>query len=240
MPFYPNYLTTNYYFGKEEYEVQFPNLVAYSDIWEEISKADDNAFYLKYYIKEGLRPDNVAYELYNDATYSWTLFYVNPLLRERGWPLGISELFEKVQRDFPNTVVTTRDDLFGNFRVGTIANGQTTNEYGTIIERNLNLGQLVFDGTVAFEDGESLVITEDDTTKTLTIESVVPEHLAIHHYSNSTGVVDIDPNIGPDEDLTAVTVQEDYQSKNEELRTIRVLKPDVIEQVMKEFKRIMA
>lgn len=237
MPFYRNYLRTDYTFGKEEYTAKFPNLVAYSDIWEEVKR--EGSFYTEYYIKEGARPDNVSQELYKTTMYDWVFFYTNDHLRESGWPLDNLELADRVARDFPNTTITVTDDLFGNFRVGSTVTGQTSNESGTIIKRNLNLGQLVIEGSIDFIDGEGIETTEDDTIKLGTIVSTVPEYLSVHHYSDANGYADIDPNVGPGELLTAVTYKEHYEIRNEELRTIRVLKPNVMTQVIKEFKKAM-
>jgi len=237
MPFYRNYLQTDYTFGKETYTVKFPNLVAYSDIWEEVKR--EGSFYRNFYIKDGVRPDNAAQQLYSNPLYDWVFFYVNDHLRESGWPLDNIQLASKVARDFPNTTLTVRDDIFDNFRVGSTVTGQTSNVSGIIIKRNVNLGQLVVEGTLAFVNGEGLETTEDETIKVATVESSIDESLSVHHYSDSSGIVDIDPNLGPGVELTAVSYKEFYETLNEELRTIRVLRPEIMSQVIQEFKRVM-
>jgi len=77
--------------------------------------------------------------------------------------------------------------------------------------------------------------------KSVSVNSVTDQYNAIHHYENSDGEwVDIDPT----DDLSAalytpVTYFERLERQNEDLKTIRILKPDVVNQVYAEFQRLL-
>lgn len=234
MPFFPKYPVVDYYFGNEDFSVQFPDLVRYSSILDEVKNS--GSFYQKYNIKEGDRPDHVSQELYGTPIYHWTFFYMNDNLRESGWPLRWETLLDKVVDIYPNTVLTTKDEIFDKFLVGESVTGLTSEKTATILKRDVNKGQIWVQGTKDFVANELISNGE----QTITITAVSAEKDAVIYYTDGDGNhVDIDPTVGPGENITSVTYLDHYIARNEECKSIRVLKPGVIESVFNEFKRAM-
>jgi len=90
---------------------------------------------------------------------------------------------------------------------------------------------------------------DEVTRTTLNVEKVVNQYLAPHHYEDATGRwvdLNISPLFGVDNITTAglagksvVTNLERLIQQNDDLRRIRVFKPDVIGQVDREFQRLL-
>lgn len=237
MPFFPNYPKVSYKFGNETYSVSYPDLVRYSQILDQIR--NNSAFYTKYYIKSGSRPDNVSYELYDSPMYHWTFFYLNDDLRESGWPLDQYALDQLVSHDFRNTVVVTREDIFEKFPEGSTVTGLTSEASGVVLKKNENLGQIFIQGSLDFISGESIIAEVNDEIQSVAIVSSSSEKDATIYYTDGSKVVDIDPFVGPGEGITPVTFEEYYITRNNNLRNITVLKPEVMTQFIREFHDAM-
>jgi hypothetical protein len=237
MPYFTNFPTVDYKFGHEDFTVKFPNLISYSDIVDSLKL--NGTSYESYYIRDGERPDTVSQKLYKNPQFHWTFFLLNDNLREQGWPLEQGPLVDKISRDHPNTVLTTRTEIFTRFKVGSTVTGQTSSATGTVLRRNLDLGQIYVSGTGGFLGTEAIVTEEDGVTSFVDLVSASAETLAVHHYTNGTRNVDIDPFVGPGSGITPVTYTEYYFTQNDSLKQIRVFSPDVVTQVAREFRRVM-
>ena len=237
MPFFRNYPNVPYKFGNESFTVDAPDLVRYSEILDTVK--NNGAFYQKVRIKYGMRPDNLSFDLYKNANYHWTFFYLNDDLRERGWPLEEFQLTQKIADAFSNTVVITQDEMFSEFLEGSIVTGGTSEETGTILRKNVDLGQLYIEGSHEFINGELLTVTENGVDYTVTVKSSSTEKDAVIYYTDGTDIVDVDPFSDVGGGVTAVTYEQYYREKNEELRDIIVLKPEVMTRFISEFKDAM-
>lgn len=237
MSFFRYFPTVDYLFGDEKNPDRFRNISIYADVVDELR--NNIAFYQNYTIKEFERPDQVSYKFYNTAEFHWTFYLMNNHIRERGWPLTNRELIAKAESDYPALTMTTRTVLVGKFQIGQTVVGNTSGATGTIDHRHLDLGQVVLDGVAgSFTPGEVVSSTnEAGVVETITLVSTSPEYNAAHHYTNASGEwVDIDPTVGPGGLLTEVTYLDRYLEKNEELKEIRVIKPSVINEVVKSFR----
>lgn len=243
MQYFQDFKKLNYQFGNESTFEVFQNITAYADIIDSIK--DDAAFYTFDQIYEGFRPDQLSQKLYGTPVYYWTFYLLNDNLRLQGWPLTNRELEEKVILEYPNTVITTRDSLTGIFKPGQTVVGSTSGSTGTIIHRNVELGQLVIEGTHNFTiapSPEQVTSTfpsaGGSTTESIGLVSFSKEHLAAHHYINAANeIVDIDPTVGPGAQLTEITNFQNYFNENEALRSIKTIKPDLVAELASSFKR---
>jgi hypothetical protein len=140
--FFTNYPRTLYQFGGEQSLTAIQNLSVYVDVIDQIK--DNINFYEIIEIQDGERPDTISQDLYGTVRYYWTLYLLNDNLRERGWPLTVQQIRAKAIKDYPNTVLTTRDGdiLIEHFQVGDTVIGQSSGAAGTILRRNLELGQI--------------------------------------------------------------------------------------------------
>lgn len=144
MAYFRNFPRLSYKFGDEITTTLFQNLSVYIDLIDQI--ADDGAFYQTYTILDGDRPDVVSQKLYGTPNYYWTFYLLNEKIRLQGWPLTVQEIYENSRIYYPNIVITTEADLSAKFKVGhVVLQGTILNPAakGVIVERNLNLGQLI-------------------------------------------------------------------------------------------------
>ena len=234
----------NYNFGDNEANTIFPNISAYVDIIDEVK--DEVAFYEKYTILDGDRPDVVSQKLYDTPDYHWTFFYMNDGLRESGWPLSERELRALVKKRYPHRTVTTQSNIASNFLPGDFVLGKTSGTTGRVVERNLDLGQIVIasDQNEAglnnnFGQTEQIVAgttAEEQAANTATLISESQQFNAPLYYKNSSGdIVDIDPYNQTTSGLVPTTVMEDNINFNDRLKDIIVIKPSVVVSVISEY-----
>ena len=229
-----------YKFGNEESTVAFQNITSYVDVIDEIK--DNASFYNSYTIPEGFRPDQLSDYLYGTPMYYWTFYLMNDHTRERGWPLTNAELEVVVKEEFDHIVITTKGSLVNQFEIGQTVSGSTSASTGTIVHRNLDLGQIMLTGTSLFTAGETatsqISVEGAPVVQSLVVTSSENEYNAAHRYENSDGeTVDIDPAVGPGAQLTEITNWDNYHAQNEELKIIRIPKPELISQIVSSYKK---
>lgn len=232
MAYFKNFNTTLYAFANGERGVM-QNLSSYAEILDDIKI--NSAFYKDYYIRGSDRPDNVAFTLYENPTLHWTFYLMNDHLREQGWPLDHVDIVEKAKTDFPHYTVTTEEDIANIFQVGDSVLGYTSNAEGTIVSRNLDLGQLVIKITnnVSFQVGELLKLV--GSPNQVVLSGASPEYLAARHYLQNDEIVTNVEDLVDDGTAVEVTNLEFYIRENDKLRQIVVLKPSSVNKVVRLF-----
>ena len=253
--FFNNFPLVEYLFGDDvEQTALFQNISAYINIIDELS--DDVSFYNTITIGENERSDTVSFRLYDTTEFYWTFYYLNDHIRESGWPLTVQELYKQVKIDYPNRVVVTNSPMHDILLPGTPVRGSQSSTVGTVVKRNLDMGQLIiragdnfnaqssvgssFEEIVDISDGAEL-------TSKVTSISESAQYDAIHHYENSKGEYQfLTPNTGGGgvnlsvgSDWLPVTYWERYEAKNFALRQIKVLTPNVARQVQAEFNKLL-
>ena len=243
MQYFSNLNRLLYKFGNEKTTVSFQDISTYVDVIDQVK--DSISFYSLYDINEGYRPDQLSLALYGTPLYYWTFFIMNDNLRQQGWPLSNEELDRVIKREYPHTAVTTRNDLSGIFNIGQTVTGSSSGATGTIAHRHLDLGQIMLSAVSGtFADGEQLqsikrTLTED-VVQSITIVSSEEEYNAAHHYEDvNKNIVDIDPFIGPGAQLTEITNYQRYYNENEKLKRIRIIKPNIINSVITNYKKAL-
>jgi hypothetical protein len=238
----------NYNFGDNEANTIFPNITAYIDIVDQIK--DEVSFYEKYTILDGDRPDIVSQMLYDTPDYHWTFFFMNDGLRESGWPLSEREMRALVKKRYPHRTVTTQSNIASNFLPGDFVIGKTSGTTGRVVERNLDLGQIVIasdknDAGLNNNFGQTEQIAagttaEEQAANTATLISESQQFNAPLYYKNSSGdIVDIDPYNQTTSGLVPTTVMEDNINFNDRLKDITVIKPSVVVSVISEYFKLL-
>jgi len=243
MQYFKNFQKLNYRYGNEAVPVITQNLSRYVDIVDQIK--DDISFLTFYNIKEGYRPDQVSIELYSTPLHYWTFYLLNDNIRQQGWPLINNEFQTYIKKIFPNTVLTTRENISTKFKVGQTVSGNTSSASGKIIRRNLDLGQIVIEGKVSFStSGETVTSTNSASTlESLSIVSTSDEHNAANYYTDTSGGI-VDLGVDGDGNLLApgaikneITNEQAYYNVNEGLRLIRVIRPNLINTLVTSYKK---
>ena len=238
--YFRNFPITSYYFGDESVTNQFQNISIYADVIDQVKNTASS--YIDYHILPGERPDQLSYKLYGDEQYYWTFFLMNDKLREQGWPLSNSKLYDWAVKNYNERVITTKSVLTDKFAVGKTIQGNTSSASGTITKRNLDLGQVwVEASTTAFQAGEIVVDTADGS-KSITVLSTENRINAAHHYEK-TAAADLGDyhDIDPAEDRpTTEAVEKTWMDRlikqNDNLKSIVVLKENNILDIVKSFK----
>lgn len=239
MAYFSNFPLVDYKFGNEESTNVFTNIAAYVEVIDQIK--DNISFYNFYTIIDGDRPDTLSYKLYNSPAFYWTFFFLNDSLKEQGWPLTNQQLDLRVRKDFPNTVLTTKSNLTGIFLPGQTVTGLTSGVQGVILKRRLDFGQIVIEGSKNFINGEIITSGAGPSIQSTQITTSVEQYNAIHHYENDSGEwVDIDPYSDPSALLLPITNYDRYVRSNDELKTIKILKPAAINNVSRVYKEALA
>ena len=238
MLYFNEFSDVTYKFGDEVDPTVFQDISIFAEVVDQVK--DDITFLNSFTIQEGFRPDQVSIQLYGTPMNYWTFYLINDDLREQGWPLPRHELENYIKKSFPNTTLNTRDDISTKFKIGQTVSGISSGVTGTIIKRNVDFGQIVIEGTVAFrESGELLSsVNSDGVTETITAFSKVTEQKSVSHYvDGNNNIVDVDPQTVPGAQITEKTFEDVYFDTNENLRQIKVIKPDLINNVITSFKK---
>ena len=231
---------SSYYFGDELVTNQFQNISVYADVIDQVKNASSS--YIDYYILPGERPDQLSYKLYGDTQFYWTFFLMNDKLREQGWPLSHSKLYDWAVKNYNERVITTKSVLTDKFAVGKTIQGNTSSASGTIIKRDLDLGQVwVEASTNVFQAGEVVVDTADGS-KSITVLSTENRINAAHHYEKTAAAVqgdhhDIDPaSDRPSTEAVEKTWMDRLTVQNDNLKSIVILRNELVIDIARSFQ----
>ena len=247
--FFRNFPLVGYNFGNEVNPALFQNISAYIKVIDDI--ADDIAFYTTVHIQDYDRPDSFSYKLYGTTEFYWTFYYLNDDIRESGWPLPQQDLLPKAKVDYPHQTVITTGDISKTFLPGHTVTGSISGSTGTVIKRYLDLGQIIVKSPNNFNVGENITPSINGVAQVgdfKVVTSNVEQYNSVHHYEDaSKDYVDIGlvpsgtgTNAFPSlSGKTPVTYFERILAKNDSLREIKCLKPDVAVQVKAEFNKLL-
>ena len=257
--YFQNIPNVPYRFGDLNDEAMITNLTAYSEVLDTVK--GNAAFYQDYYIQHDERPDHVAYKLYKNPQLHWTIYLLNPKLRENGWPLSDLEVLEKVKKQYPDTTLNTDEDISSTFQVGQVVTGQMSGASGVVVRRNLDLGQIIVNVDSSLPpfrtDGERITSVVGETLQAVDITSSEDEHQSLRHWVEDVEYA-VDKNETPDESLTQryaytsrldvprdpitdnplaaeVSHYDHYVAENNSLKQIRVVRPGNIREVVSAF-----
>lgn len=240
MSYFRNFPDVFYKFGNEASADLVQDLGLYVSVIDQLK--DEVSVYIDYYIQENERPDQVSVKIYDTPHYHWTFFMMNDHLRERGWPISNIELIRKAEKLYPLTTLTTKTILYDKFKVGQQIEGIQSGTTAVIHHRHLDLGQLVVSNIVGNFTANEQIVSENEfgNIEIITLESISEEYNSAHHYINSSkNIVDIDPTVGPGAKLTEVTYLDRLITQNDSLKQIRVINPDIIEDVVSSFREAL-
>ncbi len=234
--YFNSFPLVRYKFGNEVSENLIQDITVYIDLIDQLK--DEATSYSFYDILDGDRPDQVAFKLYENVNFHWTFYYLNDKLRRQGWPLSYRELTDNVKKLYPNRTLVIREHLLTKFQVGETITGSTSGATGVILRRNLDLGQIIVKPTNSNTfQAEVITNTINSVTNSSTVVSTSLEYLSAHHYEDTNGkTVDIDPTQAPGASLVEKTYLNRYEEENDNLRRIKVFKPELIELVVSKFE----
>lgn len=191
------------------------------------------AVYDIYDIVDGDTPESLAFRFYGDTNLHWVILHANEILDPRfDWVLGVNDLYQFVLGKYdrvngihhyedlegnevkPATIFVRVDSLNG-FEIGSIvtSNSDTSLGYVSSIAGNVNEPELVIRVTKGgFAEGEQLVLNSNTSIKSNILSTSVS------------------PN------LVQITNLKYEEEQNELRRRIKIIKPQYIERIIKEFE----
>jgi len=208
------------------------NIVSYVDI--NVAGGDSMDFYSFYTIPDGYRPDNVSYELYGTEEYYWTFFLINSDLKDyyTHWPKKESSMYDYTKKLYPGQGVKVSEADIHKLNINdSITDQSTGTKTGTVIG--------VYPTSLWIHIKGDTFTTNDiivNATQSITPLSINDAAIAPHHYiSNSTN--DIVMYNDGDTGKTPVTNYDFEIETNLARSNIRVIKPALVFDVIKEFNK---
>lgn len=253
-----------YLFGDEITPVAFQNLSKSSNYIKNIS--DEISTYIEYEIKDFERPDSLSQQLYGTSEYDWTFFMMNDPIMEQGWPLALQDLYQlsttelhkdwtcKIEYEY-YTADSVSKSISTKYPVG-----QTVSVNGKSLivkSKNLQFGEIsvyspnysvdsdftAAGGLISYTDSDNVVIENN-------LVSTVKESFGTYEYRNSQG----DPidylyfplynEQGEDTQVVvtpkiAITNLTKLIEDNDKLKKIRIIKKELIGNVVGKYKSIL-
>lgn len=242
--YFENFRKTLYQFGNETTPVAIQDLSKYVDVIDKL--ADEISAYMTYEIRDFERPDSLSYRLYGTSEYDWTFFVMNDTLRERGWPLPLQTLYkvgtQELYKDWTCLLDISSADSAAEFST-IYPKGQEVLLNGKrmiVKSKNLQVGEITLYSPYYSVDsnfGGFTALSYDDGTNAIGLSNTVQEYNGTYEYiDDSSNPVDL--WFSNSVTKVPVTNLEKLVQENDELKTIRVIKKELITSVVGRFKTL--
>lgn len=217
---------------------------------------DDVTFYSFYSIQDDERPDHVSQKLYGSVDYYWTFFLMNDNLKNvyEDWPRSSSEFNAYIENKYPYWACMTNDELAVGpetqadsgqslFSISDDTNdvvefkdsNATTVATGLLKSKHPSYGYVVVD----IIDGDPTTaesIYQDSTGDSVDLYDVTRQYNAPKYWINrGDGDITLKRTAG----VEAYTYYQWESELNIKKAQIKVIKPEYIGEVAREFKREM-
>lgn len=197
--------------------------------------------YSTFQIPDGDRPDIVATKLYGNPDLHWTFFLVNDFENYYDWHKD-SEVFERyIIKKYPGQVaiasqstdIVSRKTVIGDTTNKFLLGEKVTSASGEgrviLVEPAYNRLAINGSGFVANE-----VITGKVSTKSFTPTAVIDHRDAVSYYKNGSLKKNQESS-----GYTSVSLYDDEFEKNEAKRSIKIISPNIIGNVVRRFEKVM-
>lgn len=200
------------------------------------AKLDSIIEYELYDLGDGERPDVLATKLYGDGDLHWVFFLVNEIDNYYDWYKDSETFNNYISKKYSGQylVGSQTSDIIttsSKFLVGEKITNSTKSGHVLSVEPLHKRIRVDID---TFSIGD--IVTGSSSSKSFTVSSVLNPLDAPNHYKNSVGIKKTDSAEG----YTAVTNFEVEQEENEKKRTIKVIKPNYIRQIVSQFERVIS
>ena len=199
---------------------------------------DSGGYYQTIEVIDGERPDHLSERLYNSDKYHWTFLLLNPQLKNiwDDWPMKWGQLVEYCTNKYQYLAADTDDDLNNKFTLGEVVTGSVSNATGTLKEIHVNMGYLVIEkisGTFTITGETINGVSSADSVSCNFIKS---QAYAPHHHVDDSTSAWVPRRLAGTTPYTYI----DYESAvTEQNRNIKVVKPEFIEQIARQFANVM-
>lgn len=215
-----------------------------------------------YFIEDGDTPESIAYILYGKSEYCWFILTLNIITNKfEEWPISQNILTEYIQNKYstssivinPNVLIENNINL-SNIKY--IKNGNISFEIKTY-DKNFSklITDLKIDDSLKSLLESNISLYNDNNTLLLSLNSnyriIYDDAFSVHHFIKDNEIVSsfsLLTDNGPSyiesyaSGLAEQFVTTNYQYElniNDEKRNILLIRPEYIEQVSRQFRKIM-
>jgi hypothetical protein len=195
-------------------------------------------FYQTVEVIDGERPDHLSQRLYNTDEYHWTFLLLNTHLKNiwDDWPMKYSQLVEYCTEKYQYLAADTDDDLNDKFTLGEVVTGSVSNATGTLKEIHVNMGYLVIEKLTNTFAVTGETINGVSSADSVTCNFIKSQAYAPHHHIDDSTSAWVTRRLAGTSAFTYI----DYESAvTEQNRNLKVIKPEHISSVAREFIKIM-
>jgi len=200
--------------------------------------------YELYSLTDGERPDTLATKMYGNGNLHWTFFLVNDIENYYDWHKDVGTFERYIDKKYPGQYAigtTTTEIVSAKSFTGDNANKFLLGEKvtsvsaeGRIITVEPEKYRIAIE-TVSgsFVSGET--ITGKVSTRTFTPSSVINHRDGVKYYENADGLRKNQSDVG----YTSKTIYNCEYDLNESKRHIKVISPNIINNIVRRFEKVM-
>mgnify|MGYP006142561685 FL=1 len=211
------------------------NLTAKANISN--SLVNNAGYYQTVKIIDGERPDHLSQRLYGTSIYHWTFLLLNPQIKNiwDDWPMKHGQLVQYCTNKYQYLAADTDTDLNNKFILGETVRGSVSSALGIVKEIHVNMGYVVIEKTsgtftITGETIQGITSTDSADANFIKSQAYAPHH---HVDASSNWVKRAASGTTP---FTYI----DYESAvTEQNRNIKVIKPENISEVARQFASAM-
>jgi len=237
MPYFNSFRKEDYVFSKDLTK-RVTNISHYTAIFSRI--ADNISFYTFYNAQPDQRLDSISQDLYDTVDYYWTIPILNTSITNtwRDLPKSTPNLNEFLSRKYPGRAFIVRDDqsIAGKFEVDEALEINGT-AIGTLIGKYPTLGYL----QVEVSDIDSVPVNAEFTVRGSTSDDEIVVLNTVETYLAPSRYLDSEGNSVPfyTSGVTPITFLQEERETDEARARIKVIRPEHIFNVTKQFEREM-
>jgi len=196
------------------------------------------AYYQTIAVIDGERPDHLSQRLYGSSQYHWTFLLLNPQIKNiwDDWPMKFSQLVEYCTNKYQYLAADTDADLNNMFIIGETVQGSVSSALGVIKEIHVNMGYIVIEKTSGTFTITGETINGITSSNSVSCNFIKSQAYAPHHHVNDSTKAWVKRAASGTTPYTYI----DYESSiTEQNRNIKVIKPENISDVARQFARAM-
>lgn len=220
----------------------------------DIDRIDNANAYHLYEIQDGMRPDQISFELYETPEYFWTFFLINEHLRNglHNWPKSYYQLTEYANNKYdrivavPEAIADGDEHLIASklIEVGSTVTGSVSGATATIDAIDASLNHLYLTNVVGtFVATDALFLASGETFQYNSSYKVtyVKEINAAHHYIDTSGnvIARIPFSTTDTNTYIPVTNLQYEEDENDKYTSIRVLTPSMVDTFAETYKTVI-
>lgn len=253
MTYFSKFPYVNYKFDDKNYKLATDILKRYA-IDSRVKEFAD--IFILYQMKDGEKSQDIAYRLYGDARLHWVIYLMNNIIDPyEDLPVDGYSLEKKIQDKYQGYSLFLDTSYHGNFIVGETVSGVGTNYSAVVLEWDSTYRELVVlsESNITSLNLDSTVISGATSDAYGTLKRRVLHTDAIHHFEDSDKNI-LNPLPGPlststsplegyltssqNSLVTEITNREYEERLNRDKKSIKILRPEYISNILADMQKV--